>query len=151
MQNFTTNFWSHVEKTETCWNWTASKMKGGYGKLRFNGKDYAAHRFAYEMTGNTIPDGMDLDHTCHNPACVRLDHLRVATRKQNNENLSGAYKNSKSGVRGVTWQKGKWRVQIGHNGKVHHVGYFTDMEQAEAAAVAKRNELFTHNELDRAA
>ena len=35
------------------------------------------------------------------------------------------------------------------NGKRHHVGYFTTVQDAEAAVIAKRNELFTHNDLDR--
>lgn len=151
MQNFTTRFWSKVEKTDGCWNWTGGQMNGGYGKMRFNYKDYAAHRFSFEMTGATIPEGMDIDHICHNRLCVRPEHLRVTTRKQNNENKLGAYKNSKSGIRGVTWQKGKWRVQIGHNGNVVHIGYFTDLDEAAEAARQARLELFTHNEEDRAA
>lgn len=151
LENFTTRFWARVKKTDSCWIWTGYVRKDGYGYVGMGKKQYVAHRVAYEITGHVIPEGMDLDHICHNRACVRPDHLRPATRKQNNENMSGAYKNSKSGVRGVSWQKGKWRVQVGHNKELHHVGYFTDLEEAKAAAIAKRNELFTHNDMDRAA
>lgn len=33
--------------------------------------------------------------------------------------------------------------------KYVHVGYFTVKAEAEAAVIAKRNELFTHNDADR--
>ncbi|KQQ98042.1 hypothetical protein ASF74_15020 [Arthrobacter sp. Leaf145] len=151
MKDNITRFWSRVIKTEDCWNWTGKPMSGGYGRILFNGKDSPAHRVAYELECGPIPAGLEIDHVCHNRICVRPSHLRAVTRKQNNENMSGPYAKSKSGVRGVRWEKGKWRVQVGHNGKVHHVGYFHDIKEAESAAIAKRNELFTHNDLDRAA
>lgn len=64
MANFTTRFWAKVEKTETCWNWTSTIGRDGYGKLSFNGKYALAHRIAYEMSGAVIPAGMDIDHIC---------------------------------------------------------------------------------------
>lgn len=151
MRNFTTNFWSKVEKTDTCWNWTGSQAPGGYGKASMNSKQVVAHRISYELAGNVIPDGMMLDHICHNRLCVRPDHLRLATRKQNSENVTGAYSNSKSGVRGVIRVKDRWRVQVRHNKKLYNVGYYTDLAEAEAVAIAKRLELFTHNDADRPA
>ena len=42
-----------------------------------------------------------------------------------------------------------YRAVVGHNGKLHHVGYFDTVEEASAAAEAKRIELFTHNDRDR--
>jgi len=145
-------FWAKVNKTAECWEWTASTMQGGYGKMRDNDSKYVgAHRISYELEHGPIPDGMHIDHICHNRLCVRPDHLRLVTRKQNNEHMAGAYRNSKSGIRGVAWQKdkNKWRVQVGHNGKLHNVGYFADFDEAAEAARLKRNELFTHNDRDR--
>ena len=40
---------------------------------------------------------------------------------------------------------------MGHRGVHHYLGLFPTLEQAEAAVVAKRNELFTHNDMDRTA
>jgi hypothetical protein len=75
------------------------------------------------------------------------------SHKQNKENLRGASKNSKSGARGVWWHKSsnRWQARVGHDGKQVHVGYFGTIAEAEAeaAVIAKRNELFTHNDLDR--
>jgi hypothetical protein len=94
---------------------------------------------------------MELDHMCHNHACVNPDHLRVATRKQNSENRSGAYSNSGTGVRGVSWDKarGLYRATVMHNYKQVMVGRYETPEEAEEAVKAKRLELFTHNLLDR--
>lgn len=66
------------------------------------------------------------------------------------EHLLGAHKGCKSGVRGVRQTpNGKWQASVGHNGKDITVGTFADLRDAEAAVIAKRNELFTHNDVDR--
>lgn len=145
-------FWAKVDKSGECWNWTGYVMPTGYGQFGVSKRDIVlAHRFAYTVTVGDIPEGLVLDHICHNRKCVRPDHLRLATRKQNNENQLGAHRDSKSGIRGVSWSKslGKWRAQVGHNGKFVHLGYFDSIEDADVAARAKRNELFTHNDSDR--
>ena len=59
---------------------------------------------------------------------------------------------SASGVRGVHFRndlRKPWVAVVTHNGKAVRVGSFNSVEEAEAAVIAKRNELFTHNDLDR--
>jgi len=145
-------FWSNVEKGPGCWEWLGSKVKG-HGRTGVEGVTVYAHRYSWELVNDPIPEGMEIDHKCHNRGCVNPDHLRVVTPKQNNENRAGANPNSKSGVRGVHWRHDaqKWQVTIHATPKTYHVGYFTDIKEAEAAAIAKRNELFTHNDVDRRA
>lgn len=155
MRSTEERFWAKVDKTGDCWLWTGATVKGIYGRFRVNEDTFAlAHRFAYELAVGPIPEGMDIDHraTC-SKRCVRPDHLRPATRKQNLENLAGPYRTSKSGVRGVTWHKRRqrWDARVRHNGKQISVGRFKTIEEAEAAVVAKRIELFTHNDADREA
>ena len=148
-------FWSKVDKGEGCWTWTGYVADTGYGRPRFRvgGKSYflRAHRLAYEFLVGPIPDGMILDHTCHNRTCVNPDHLRPVTDKQNIENLSGPQHRNRSGVRGVTWYKrtSMWRASVNAGGKAIHVGYYSTIKDAEQAVKAKRNEVFTHNDLDR--
>ncbi|MGV7669138.1 HNH endonuclease signature motif containing protein [Mycobacterium kansasii] len=97
-----------------------------------------------------VPDGMDLDHTCWNRRCVNPDHLRVATRKQNCENQQGPSSRSTTGVRGVFMSKtGRITAGVTHNYQYYALGTFTSVEEAEAAVIAKRLELFTHNNADR--
>jgi hypothetical protein len=96
---------------------------------------------------------MVVDHICHTLACVRPSHLRVCTHKQNSENRSGAQRdNTTSGIRGVSLAKGakKWTACIRHHGDLIIVGRYSDLAEAEAAVIAKRNEVFTHNDTDRA-
>ena len=141
-------FWSKVNKTDTCWLWTAALTSQGYGHFTQRSKYVAAHRFSYTLEHGPIAQGVEIDHKCHVKNCVRPEHLREATRKQNRENLSAAYKNSQSGVRGVSWHKanGKWATHVKHNGKSHYAGCYDRIEDAEAAVIAKRQELFTHNQ-----
>ncbi len=89
-------FWRKVQKTETCWLWTGHCTAGGYGTFSLERRSVFAHRFAYELVVGPIPEGLTLDHRCHNedrscPAgdgclhrrCVRPDHLEPATMGQN--------------------------------------------------------------------
>lgn len=76
-------FWDRVEKTDTgCWNAARLDSKG-YGKLWDGEKYQLAHRVSYELISGSIPDGLDLDHLCRNPACVNPDHLEPVTRRVN--------------------------------------------------------------------
>jgi hypothetical protein len=63
---------------DACWPWTGAIQKpgktgktGGYGLIR-GGRDGVAHRVAYEEWVGPIPEGHEIDHTCHNadPDCV---------------------------------------------------------------------------------
>ena len=144
-------FWSKVEKTDECWNWTAYKNPLGYGSIYRDGKVFSAHRASYVMEFGEIPEGMDIDHQCHNTSCVNPAHLKAMTRKENAENRAGAEVRSKSGVRGVGWVErlNSWCVQVKHHGKNHHIKGFENLAQAERAAITKRNELFTNSTKDR--
>ncbi|WP_237428346.1 AP2 domain-containing protein [Arthrobacter sp. FW306-06-A] len=75
------------------------------------------------------------------------------TNKQNGENRGGLDRDNKSGFRGVTWDRDrrKWRGSVYHSGHSIYVGIFDRLEDAAASVSAKRNELFTHNDLDRRA
>lgn len=141
-------FWEKVDKSGECWLWTAYCNQYGYGVLKYGGKKVKAHRLAFEWANGDIPEGLQADHRCHQRNCVRPDHLRLVTNAQNGQNRRGAQSNSTTGVRGVSWEKRaqKFRAQVGLSGKRHHVGYFDTPEEAEAAVIAKRREMFTHDD-----
>lgn len=169
-------FWEKVNRNgpispdgTQCWLWTGATHRSGYGIFAV-GREAGrlrvyAHRFAYQLTYGPIPpDVKQLDHRCRNGSlgCVRPEHLRVLRLdperglrpdKQNQENRRGARRDSRSGIRGVMWssQQQKWRVQVVHDRKRHHGGFFPldQLAEAEAAAIALRNRLFTHNDVDR--
>lgn len=147
-------FWPKVDKSGECWLWTGGQHDYGYGRFNIgNGKIVPAHRFAYEEIVGPIPAGLHLDHrpTCPKN-CVTPNHLRPATQKQNSENAPGARSHSMSGIRGVSRTgSGTWCVRVTHNRVRHWGGCFTEIADAEAAAIDLRNRLFTHNDLDRVA
>lgn len=87
-------FWSYVEKTDTCWNWTGCKHEFGYGKIRMRGMTEKTHRFSYRLHFGDIADGMCVCHRCDNPACVRPDHLFLGTRGDNNRDMYAKGRNN---------------------------------------------------------
>lgn len=99
-----TNFWLKVSKTDSCWLWTASKDRNGYGQVRLGprpGKLIYSHRLAYEMLVAPIPVGMVIDHLCRVPSCCNPDHLEVVTQTENVRRGGGnGYKNRTHCIRG---------------------------------------------------
>lgn len=75
-------FWSKVEKTDKCWNWTGSGVRG-YGRIRIGNRMVLAHRWSYENARGPIPSGKVIDHLCRNRACVNPEHLEVVTQSVN--------------------------------------------------------------------
>lgn len=82
----------------------------GYITIVIAKKKYKAHRLAYFYMTGKMPSN-DMDHLNGNRADNRWSNLRAATRKENAKNKR-LRKDSKSGVHGVTLQKGKWHSRI---------------------------------------
>lgn len=80
---------AHRPELGPCWVWTASVTKsGGYGQM-FTGyvggvrQVTRAHRLAYELAGNQIPNGFVVMHKCDNPKCCNPTHLECGTHAAN--------------------------------------------------------------------
>lgn len=135
-------FAARTERRGECLIWTGAKGGNGYGQLRVNGMVTNAHRYAWECVHGPIPDGMVIDHKCFNRACINVDHLRLATRQQNNSNLAGATALSSTGVRGVYPRGSRFRVGIGSHGVLRWYGTFDSIEEASKVAARERARLF---------
>jgi hypothetical protein len=96
---------------DECWLWKSSVNKDGYGRVRFEGKVHLAHRLFYTFFVGPIPDGKELDHTCHTDSpecqgrggcehrmCVNPAHLEAVVPEQNRarRRVSGPPKNAKT-------------------------------------------------------
>lgn len=77
-------FFSKLQKSDGCWNWTGSKNEAGYGKL---GQRYA-HRLSWQLENKKeISSGMVICHHCDNPSCVNPGHLFIGTQKDNMQDM----------------------------------------------------------------
>lgn len=86
-------FFSKVEKRANgCWEWVGAKSDG-YGLFWWNRRQWLAHRVAWLMAGNELPEWPNqMDHLCRNPACVNPTHLESVTCSTNNLRASGKNK-----------------------------------------------------------
>lgn len=123
----------------------AGADRGGYRYIQVDGNHYASSRIAFLfMTGKFPADFVD--HKNLNRSDDRWENLREATKAENGANRP-LNRNSSSGFKGVSWDKGcnKWSAKIGFGGRKHHLGVFDAPEDAYAAyllAAQKRHGQF---------
>lgn len=142
--------WDRVRITPSCWEWTGTVTKSGYGVLSISGVRKRTHVLSYMEFVGPIPKGGQVDHRCRNRRCVNPDHLRLVTNKQNQENLPPESQRARSGYRGVYKNsRGKWYGQVKHNGVRYVTASVDDPHLAQEMVRDLRNDLFTHNDQDR--
>lgn len=83
-------FWAKVNKTETCWLWTAAVFTKGYGfcggrhsRCFVETHELRAHRVSWVIHYGPIPCGLSVLHSCDIPQCIRPTHLFLGTNIDN--------------------------------------------------------------------
>jgi hypothetical protein len=91
------------------------------------------------------PLDMDVDHINHNQLDNRRCNLRICTTSENTRNKRKTNNKCTSRYKGVCWckQRSKWRVTINdENRRQHHVGFFTNEDDAAMAYDMEAHGLF---------
>jgi len=120
-------------------------LEHGYAQARLDGG-----KSKYTRLQNWIrspASGCINDHINRDPLDNRKSNLRDATEGENHQNLPGASrKNNTTGYRGVGRTRwGRFSARAGKDYKTYQGGVFDTVEEANEAAIALRNKLFTHN------
>lgn len=72
---------------EDCWNYYGRRNAKGYPTAYIDGRPRLLHRYVWEVLVGNIPDGMELDHLCRNPACCNPKHLEPVTGEVNRQRV----------------------------------------------------------------
>ena len=80
-------FLQRVEHLDSgCWNFNEGRGRDRNNYSRFwlpLVGTVSAHIWSYEHWVGPVPDGLELDHLCHNRWCVNWAHLEPVTRREN--------------------------------------------------------------------
>lgn len=146
----------HYDPTTGVFTWRVSEgaragseagfiTEHGYVRIRILGRLHMAHRLAWLYTHGEFPPHQ-LDHRNRVRSDNRIDNLRPATHKQNNENTT-LQVNNLSGAKGVSWHTGacKWIAQITHNNECKYLGLHDTVAAASDAYQKAAAEFFTHH------
>lgn len=119
----------------------AGSLKSGYLYTNVGGVPYAIHRIIFYVFNGYLP--LIIDHIDGNPLNNKIENLREATPSQNLANTRIS-KNNTSGFKGVFYHKstGKWQASVRFNGRLLHLGLFSDISDAVKVRQEKFNQLY---------
>jgi hypothetical protein len=103
--------------------------QSGYMRVKFEGRNYPAHRMAWLLYYGHAPVG-DIDHINGVTTDNRIANLRDVTHRQNLQNRKEHRAGKHPGVQKVGV---KWRAYIKINRAQTHLGYFATREEAAKA------------------
>lgn len=116
-----------------------TKTKVGYLQGAIRGYRTYMHRLAWVwMTGEWPAN--HIDHINGDRSDNRWTNLRDVTRSVNLQNQRKAAANSSTKLLGAHPFQGRFKAEIGVNGKSRHIGCFATAEEAHAAYVAAKRE-----------
>lgn len=122
--------------------------QAGYEQIGIDGKLYRSHRLAWLYVHGVMPED-EVDHINGVRSDNRIANLRAVPGRLNNQNRRNPNRNNSRKLLGVYREKegGRFFSAIMKDRKSIYLGRFNTPEEAHAAYVAKRRELFEGNTL----
>lgn len=68
--------------SDACIIWPFHTDRDGYGRIKWEGKNRAAHRLAYKLLRGQWPEPCGL-HSCDTPSCCNPYHVQAGTHAEN--------------------------------------------------------------------
>lgn len=104
----------------------------GYQEIKYQQKEYRAHRIIWEMFNGPIPENMEIDHIDGNGSNNKIENLRCVTHQQNicNQKLRTT---NRYGQVGIYQNKKRWCARIGVDNKNINLGCFASKTEAKKA------------------
>jgi hypothetical protein len=105
----------------------AGNIDGQYRRVKITGKSYLVHRLIYLMLTNDLPEVVD--HINGNTLDNSRSNLRSSTKLKNRWNCLGN-SGTKTGVKGVYLDHGRYKALITVDGARYYLGMFSSLEAA---------------------
>lgn len=110
----------------------------GYVKVRVDGRMYRAHRLIFFYHHGYLPQ--IVDHIDCNRLNNRIENLRECSKSENGMNRAGSH--GEAVARNVYKRGNRFQVHMKRDGKLHYIGTFDTVDNANAAAESARVRLF---------
>jgi len=65
-----------------CLSWLGATTGFGYAVAKREQKTVFLHKFVYEQEHGPVPKGYVVTHTCPNPECLEITHLKAVIDKR---------------------------------------------------------------------
>ena len=116
---------------------SVGKSNNRYVRIKIDGVTHYGHRLAFLIMEGRMPE--EVDHKDLNRSNNAWTNIRAATRGEQNRNRPVQSRN-RLGIKGVSFEYGRYRAKIRVDGKSVHLGSFDREQDAiEAYATASRH------------
>jgi hypothetical protein len=95
-----------VERTDGCWLWTGNARTGGYGVVTLGGREFYAHRLAFEWAHGPLEPGQHVCHRCDTPRCVNPAHLFAGSHADNMADMIAKNRTTRNSLSGAACMRG---------------------------------------------
>jgi len=105
-------FEARVDRSGIHHIWLGARSSGGSGQVRVDGKLRTAARAAWQIENGSVPDGVRVRSCADEPACVRVDHLRLDQRAMPSESLPSKKRSPRGAGTIAAISPGVWKIGI---------------------------------------